>query len=339
MINAGNTPTAWLIWVFFFLFLFSQALQSQKRSKPMARCSAVINSSTGFSHVLIIGSGQCVVLSVFLKTPARCRLYLQSGSINRVIFQDKKTNLKKDNWLTWTYKLTLQTDSTHVSNDTNKHFIKYNFEVNTALSLHYIYWTSWITRYLADYFTLDLALIDLKRAGGGMRSTEWLSSYVSVVALHIQLLKHLYLENVLPCECLLQVPQLWCARRRWGRRASPIASSCAPWTDTLPMTGLNWVRFVHRPWPPKKLRQIWLCRESYITHAAAVPLWSAVLKQELCWWTASPHSNKDVKTVTDFTESWLLTVVRTLGFLKRIHFGVLRLIFVLWCTNLLTFSP
>uniref|UniRef100_A0A667YFX5 AIF family member 3 n=1 Tax=Myripristis murdjan TaxID=586833 RepID=A0A667YFX5_9TELE len=33
------------------------ALQSQKRSKPMARCSAVINSSTGFSHVLIIGSG------------------------------------------------------------------------------------------------------------------------------------------------------------------------------------------------------------------------------------------------------------------------------------------
>uniref|UniRef100_A0A8D3AK85 AIF family member 3 n=1 Tax=Scophthalmus maximus TaxID=52904 RepID=A0A8D3AK85_SCOMX len=34
-----------------------QALQSQKRSKPMSRCSAVINSSTGFSHVLIIGSG------------------------------------------------------------------------------------------------------------------------------------------------------------------------------------------------------------------------------------------------------------------------------------------
>lgn len=30
------------------------------------------------------------------------------------------------------------------------------------------------------------------------------------------------------------------------------------------------------------------------------------------WWTASPHSSKDVKT--DFTESWLLTVVRTLGF-------------------------
>uniref|UniRef100_A0A673CZV9 Apoptosis inducing factor mitochondria associated 3 n=1 Tax=Sphaeramia orbicularis TaxID=375764 RepID=A0A673CZV9_9TELE len=34
-----------------------QALQLQKRSKPMGRCSAVINSSTGFSHVLIIGSG------------------------------------------------------------------------------------------------------------------------------------------------------------------------------------------------------------------------------------------------------------------------------------------
>uniref|UniRef100_A0A8C6SRF5 Apoptosis inducing factor mitochondria associated 3 n=1 Tax=Neogobius melanostomus TaxID=47308 RepID=A0A8C6SRF5_9GOBI len=30
---------------------------SQKRTKPMVRCSAVINSSTGFSHVLIIGSG------------------------------------------------------------------------------------------------------------------------------------------------------------------------------------------------------------------------------------------------------------------------------------------
>lgn len=28
----------------------------------MARCSAVINSSTGFSHVLIIGSGQCVLI-------------------------------------------------------------------------------------------------------------------------------------------------------------------------------------------------------------------------------------------------------------------------------------
>lgn len=37
-----------------------QALQAQKRSKPMARCAAVINSSTGFSHVVIVGSGQCV---------------------------------------------------------------------------------------------------------------------------------------------------------------------------------------------------------------------------------------------------------------------------------------
>ncbi|XP_061762441.1 apoptosis-inducing factor 3 isoform X2 [Nerophis ophidion] len=34
-----------------------QALQSQKRSKAMARCSAVINSNTCFTHVLIIGSG------------------------------------------------------------------------------------------------------------------------------------------------------------------------------------------------------------------------------------------------------------------------------------------
>ncbi|CAB1321592.1 unnamed protein product [Coregonus sp. 'balchen'] len=31
--------------------------QSQKRSKAMARCSAVINSSTGFSYILIVGSG------------------------------------------------------------------------------------------------------------------------------------------------------------------------------------------------------------------------------------------------------------------------------------------
>ncbi|KAG7250985.1 hypothetical protein CRUP_021848, partial [Coryphaenoides rupestris] len=34
-----------------------QALQAQKRCKPMSRCSAVINSNTRFSHVLIIGSG------------------------------------------------------------------------------------------------------------------------------------------------------------------------------------------------------------------------------------------------------------------------------------------
>ncbi|KAG7251094.1 hypothetical protein CRUP_021404, partial [Coryphaenoides rupestris] len=32
-----------------------QALQAQKRCKPMSRCSAVINSNTRFSHVLIIG--------------------------------------------------------------------------------------------------------------------------------------------------------------------------------------------------------------------------------------------------------------------------------------------
>ncbi len=34
-----------------------QALQTQRRSKAMSKCSAVINSCTGFSHVLIIGSG------------------------------------------------------------------------------------------------------------------------------------------------------------------------------------------------------------------------------------------------------------------------------------------
>ncbi|KAJ3603688.1 hypothetical protein NHX12_028432 [Muraenolepis orangiensis] len=37
-----------------------QALQAQKRSKPMSRCSAVINSNTGFSHVLIIGPAALV---------------------------------------------------------------------------------------------------------------------------------------------------------------------------------------------------------------------------------------------------------------------------------------
>jgi hypothetical protein len=39
---------------------FFQDLQSQKRSKAMARCSAV-NSSTGFSQVLIVGSGELAV--------------------------------------------------------------------------------------------------------------------------------------------------------------------------------------------------------------------------------------------------------------------------------------
>uniref|UniRef100_A0A3Q3F927 AIF family member 3 n=1 Tax=Labrus bergylta TaxID=56723 RepID=A0A3Q3F927_9LABR len=42
---------------FYLISKCLQALQLQKRSKPMARCSAVINSNTGFSHVLIIGSG------------------------------------------------------------------------------------------------------------------------------------------------------------------------------------------------------------------------------------------------------------------------------------------
>lgn len=57
-----NGPPDWSE-IFFNHF---QALQSQKRSNPMARCSAVINSSTGFSHVLIIGSGQCVFVSLSL---------------------------------------------------------------------------------------------------------------------------------------------------------------------------------------------------------------------------------------------------------------------------------
>ncbi|CAG08543.1 unnamed protein product, partial [Tetraodon nigroviridis] len=39
-----------------------QALQAQRRSKAMARCSAVINASTGFSHILIIGSGPAGLL-------------------------------------------------------------------------------------------------------------------------------------------------------------------------------------------------------------------------------------------------------------------------------------
>lgn len=49
-----------------------QALQSQKRSKPMARCSAVINSSSGFSHVLIIGSGQSVNDKAILESDKQC---------------------------------------------------------------------------------------------------------------------------------------------------------------------------------------------------------------------------------------------------------------------------
>lgn len=61
--QAGNKERMWsniqeINWSFNSL-KHLQALQSQKRSKPMARCSAVINSSTGFSHVVIIGSGLC----------------------------------------------------------------------------------------------------------------------------------------------------------------------------------------------------------------------------------------------------------------------------------------
>uniref|UniRef100_A0AAY4BMR5 Rieske domain-containing protein n=1 Tax=Denticeps clupeoides TaxID=299321 RepID=A0AAY4BMR5_9TELE len=36
---------------------FSCALQTQRRTKIMSKCSAVINSNTGFSHILIIGTG------------------------------------------------------------------------------------------------------------------------------------------------------------------------------------------------------------------------------------------------------------------------------------------
>ncbi|XP_036454353.1 apoptosis-inducing factor 3 isoform X2 [Colossoma macropomum] len=39
-----------------------QALQTQRKTKVMAKCSAVINSSTSFSHVLIIGSGPAALV-------------------------------------------------------------------------------------------------------------------------------------------------------------------------------------------------------------------------------------------------------------------------------------
>uniref|UniRef100_A0A4W4F0C3 Rieske domain-containing protein n=1 Tax=Electrophorus electricus TaxID=8005 RepID=A0A4W4F0C3_ELEEL len=39
-----------------------QALQTQRRTKATAKCSAVINSSTSFSHVLIIGSGPAALV-------------------------------------------------------------------------------------------------------------------------------------------------------------------------------------------------------------------------------------------------------------------------------------
>ena len=83
----------------------------------------------------------------------------------------------------------------------------------------------------------------------------------------------------------------------------------------------------------KNLRQIWICRESYVTHTAEVPLWSVVVKAGALWRTASPHSSRDVQRVLaahSCTNSWFLG-----GFVLR----VLRLIFVLWCINLSTFSP
>ncbi|XP_046697533.1 apoptosis-inducing factor 3 isoform X1 [Silurus meridionalis] len=39
-----------------------QDLQTQRRTKAMAKCTAVINSSTSFSHVLIIGSGPAALV-------------------------------------------------------------------------------------------------------------------------------------------------------------------------------------------------------------------------------------------------------------------------------------
>lgn len=132
-----------------------QALQSQKRSKPMTRCSAVINSSTGFSHVIIIGSGLCSFVPL------------------------------------------------------------YSFIV-TLLNF----------RGLLIYKAVFLCFSKLG--------------------------------------ICVQVQQVWCVQRHWGKRASLIALSCAPWTDTLHMTSLNWVRFVHRPRPHKQKKN-WLCQENYIT--------------------------------------------------------------------------
>lgn len=70
-----------------------------------------------------------------------------------------------------------------------------------------------------------------------------------------------------------QVQRVWCVRRRWGRRASPTALSCAPWTDILRMTGLNWVRFVHRP-RTHTLRQDSLWQGSYVTDCRGAALLS-----------------------------------------------------------------
>uniref|UniRef100_A0A673I203 Apoptosis-inducing factor 3-like n=1 Tax=Sinocyclocheilus rhinocerous TaxID=307959 RepID=A0A673I203_9TELE len=65
-----------------------QALQTQRRSKAMSKCSAVINSSTGFSHVLIIGSGPAgLVCAETLR---------QEGFTDRIVMCTMDTHLPYD---------------------------------------------------------------------------------------------------------------------------------------------------------------------------------------------------------------------------------------------------
>lgn len=88
----------------------------------------------------------------------------------------------------------------------------------------------------------------------------------------------------------LQVQRLWCVQRHWGKRVSLIALSCAPWTDILHMTGLNWVRFVHRP-RPHKLRKSWNCKQSYVRDCRGAVLVSGA-KTGALWGAATLHSSK-----------------------------------------------
>lgn len=150
-----------------------------------------------------------------------------------------------------------------------------------------------------------------------------------------------------------QVQQVWCVQRHWGKRASPIASSCAPWTDIRRMTGLNWVRFVHRPWP-RKLRQNSLCQESYVTDCRGAALVSGA-KTGALWGTAALHCNKDWKKVTcvqketlnlkgfDFPLPWKawkrFSLIGCFQLSKQRWPLDSLFIDELWCTNLLTFSP
>uniref|UniRef100_A0A671R5I1 Apoptosis-inducing factor 3-like n=1 Tax=Sinocyclocheilus anshuiensis TaxID=1608454 RepID=A0A671R5I1_9TELE len=65
-----------------------QALQTQRRSKAMSKCSAVIHSSTGFSHVLIIGSGPAgLVCAETLR---------QEGFTDRIVMCTMDTHLPYD---------------------------------------------------------------------------------------------------------------------------------------------------------------------------------------------------------------------------------------------------